>query len=236
MFRREEGHWWYRGQWAIASTLLEHHLPRRRPLDVLDAGCGTGGTTRLLARWGRVTGLDYTSLALDLAGRRGLRLVQGSVASLPFADGSFDLVTSFDVLYHLGVRDDVRALREFHRVLRPGGILLVRVPALEWLRGAHDAAVHTRHRYTRGELAGKLRQAGFRVRAASYANALLLPLAAAKRFLEQGGASAGSDLWQPPGPINRLLAFLFGLEAPLVAGIGLPAGLSVLAVGERATV
>ena len=190
---------------------------------------------RFLAGRGRVTGVDIAGEAVALARRRGLgRLVRGSIGALPLRSESFDLVTSFDVLYHLGVEDDLAALRELHRVLRPRGVLLIRVPAYDWIRGAHDQAVHTRHRYTRPELAGKLERVGFRVEHASYANGLLFPIAPAKRLLERHDGCGGvTDLWQPPGPLNRALADLLTLESGWVSGPGLPWGLSVFAVGRR---
>ena len=120
---------------------------------------------------------------------------------LPFGDATFDLVTSFDVIYHLGVADDVAALREMRRVLRPGGALFVRVPALERLQSHHDVAVHTRQRYTRAELRRKAEPAGLRVERASYANTVLLPLAAVARL----GARLRSGLAGPgrPAPSAR---------------------------------
>ena len=235
MFRQEERHWWYLGMRRIAEALLrEFFHPRNGRPEVLDAGCGTGGMTSWLGHWGRVTGLDVALEALELAQQRGVkRLVRGSVEALPFADASFDLVTSFEVLYHLQVGDDQAALREFQRVLRPGGLALVRVPAHDDLRGAHDHAVHTRHRYDRDELVEKLEIAGLRVLRASYANCLLFPLARAKRLLEGSRAAGCGDLAQPPAPINALLTGLLALEAGRIARRGLPWGLSAVAVAQR---
>src|SRR6266536_3633419 len=176
MFAQEERHWWYVGMRRISTALLERYPPLveqsgGRPLDILDAGCGSGGMTRYLGRFGRVTGVDLAPEALTLAKQRDLaQLARASVSKLPFLDGSFDVVTSFDVLYHLNVDDDQASLAEIHRVLRPGGIALIRLPAFDWIRGAHDEVVHTRHRYTRDELIGKLEDAGFRLEHATYAN------------------------------------------------------------------
>src|SRR5207248_8255591 len=139
----EDTHWWYLGMRAIASDLLASLPLPPAPL-ILDAGCGTGGNAALLERHGWLVGVDLSDLALDLAAGRGHRpLARASVTALPFPDQTFDLVTSFEVLYHRAVGDDVAALGELRRVLRPGGHLLLRLPALDWLRGAHDAAVHT---------------------------------------------------------------------------------------------
>ena len=241
MYRQEERHWWYAGMRRISAALLDRYATADDRgsgcPEILDAGCGSGGMTRFLEGYGRVTGVDLAPEAIDLARHRGVgRLVRGSVCALPFAATSFDLVTSFDVLYHLAVDDDRAAFSELHRVLRPGGLLLVRLPAYNWIRGDHDRAVHTRHRYTRGELTGRLREAGFRVEHATYANAVLFPLAPAKRLLERRNGSNGgrvADLWQPPGPLNRVLADLLALEAGPARRPGLPWGLSVFAVARR---
>jgi SAM-dependent methyltransferase len=236
MFRQEERHWWYVGMRRIAEALLGRYFrPSSARPEVLDAGCGSGGTTAWLGRWGRVTGIDLMPEAIALARRRGLkRLARASIQALPFVSERFDLVTCFDVLYHLKVDDDLAAVREFRRVLRPGGMVLIRVAAHERLRGAHDEAVHTRHRYRRGELAAKLRAAGFVVEHTSYANGLLLPIAPLKWALERRGNGGAVDLWRPPGPLNSVLAGILGLEAPLVARAGLPVGVSLLAVARRA--
>lgn len=240
MFAQEERHWWYVGMRRISTALLERYPPLvdrqdGRPLELLDAGCGSGGMTRYLSRFGRVTGIDLAPEALYLAQKRDLpRLARSSVGALPFLDGSFDVVTSFDVLYHLNVEDDSTALEDIHRVLRPGGIALIRLPAFDWIRGAHDEVVHTRHRYTRDELSGKLEDAGFRLEHATYANFLLFPLAPAKRYLEhRQGTHEATDLWRPPAPVNRLLADLLSLEAFPARQLGLPWGLSVFAVARR---
>ena len=240
MFAQEEQHWWYAGMRRISTALLERYLPRvdgsqRRSLELLDAGCGSGGMTRYLQRFGRVTGIDLAPEAVSLAKQRGLtHLARSSVGAIPFRDGAFDIVTSFDVLYHLNVNDDRAALSELHRVLRPGGIAMIRLPAFDWIRGAHDEVVHTRHRYTRDELAGKLEDVGFLVERSTYANFLLFPLAPIKRYLEhRNGSHEATDLWRPPGPINRLLTDLLSLEAIPARTFGLPWGLSVFAVARR---
>jgi SAM-dependent methyltransferase len=235
MFRQEERHWWYLGMRRIAEALLERYFrPDAVRPEILDAGCGSGGTTAWLNRWGRVAGIDLAPEAVELAQQRGIkRLLLASIEALPFADESFDLVTSFDVLYHLRVGDDAAVLAEFRRVLRPGGLALIRAPAHDWLRGAHDQAVHTRHRYHRAELADKLEAAGLVVERASYANCFLFPLAPAKRFFERQDPAGCTDLWRPPGPLNGLLGALLGLEAVPIAAFGLPWGLSVVAVARK---
>ena len=143
MFQQEDHHWWYRGMREITGALLERWYQGPRPAAILDAGCGTGGMVQWLGRYGHVAGVDIAEAALSRATTRGLQaLTRGSVDALPFQDGSFDLVTSFDVLYHLEVKSDLQALEEIHRVLRPGGVLLIRVPAHDWLRAARCVGAH----------------------------------------------------------------------------------------------
>src|SRR4051794_37476358 len=146
MARRETRHWWYAGMRRVALAVLDQALAGQSDLRLLDAGCGTGGTTVELQRFGDVTGIDLAWEALLPAQARDLpSLTRASVERLPFADASFDVVTSFEVLYHLGVASDVSALTELRRVLKPRGLFLLRLPAHDWLRGEHDRLVHTRH-------------------------------------------------------------------------------------------
>lgn len=241
MYHLEDSHWWYTGMRAITLGLLQAcgACASGAALRVLDAGCGTGGMLPYLRRFGEVWGIDLSPFALPYAqcraaGCDGIYLARASVTALPFAGEVFDLVTSFDVIYHLDVADDVAALKEFYRVLRPGGVLLLRVPAYDRLRGAHDRVVHTRHRYTRSELRRKLECAGFAVERLSHANILLLPLAVAKRILEGvAGATARSDV-QPAHPaVNAVLRASLLLETQVIRRLDLPAGLSVIAVARR---
>src|SRR5437868_15362708 len=221
MALREERHWWYTGMRRVALALLAHNLDGQRQRRILDAGCGTGGTTVELRRFGDVVGIDLAWEALEPARGRGLgQLAQASIEQLPFQDAAFDVATSFEVVYHLGVANDAAALREIRRVLKPGGMLLLRVPAHDWLRGEHDRLVHTRHRYSRTEVASKLEAAGFEVDQLSWANTVLFPPAAAKPLLGRsafrvarsgfrgpGSVSPAAEphLWQPPSPLNAAL-------------------------------
>jgi SAM-dependent methyltransferase len=229
----EDRHWWYVGTRAIALDALRALRLRQGAL-VLDAGCGTGGNAAMLGRFGRVVGLDVAELALDLARERGLaRLTRGTVADLPFHDATFDLVASFEVLYHRAVGDDVGALREFRRVLRPGGWLLLRLPALGWLRGAHDEAVHTARRYGRGELRAKLLRAGLEPVRVTYLNSLLLPLAAAKRVADRVTRARGDDLGPAPALAAAGFRSALALERRLLRRGDLPLGVSVMAIARR---
>ncbi|MBA3468088.1 MAG: class I SAM-dependent methyltransferase [Herpetosiphonaceae bacterium] len=246
----EHQHWWYAGMRAIASAWLDR-LPGHHgsALDSLDAGCGTGGNlAHLLGRYGPAFGLDLEPAAVTLgfANAPG-RLVRGSVLELPYTDASLDLVTSFEVLYHRAVPDEVAALREVWRVLRPGGWVLLRMPSYAWLRSAHDDAVHTRRRYVAAEVRALLVQAGFTVERCSYINSLLLPLAVAARLPEKlrtsnSGASAASHQTESamalPHPlVNRLFGSIMNLEAWwLRRGGSFPAGLSILALARKAEV
>lgn len=237
MYRVEDTHWWYLGMERITRRLVERALPPdrdTRPLRILDAGCGTGAVMKYLARYGAVTGFDFSAEALKFSRRRGhMRLAQASVTDLPFADNQFDLVVSFDVLCEIGV-DDVQSLREFARVLQPGGAVLLRLPAYSWMRGRHDVAVHLAHRYTRGEIEAKLRAGGLTPLHASYANTFLFPVAAAKRWSERFlPPQAGSDLTLNPGPANAMLRAILSAEAPLITSSGLPFGLTVTALGRK---
>lgn len=234
----EHDHWWYRGMRALAVAWLDQAYGSRGDLTILDAGCGTGGNADFLRRYGAVVGLDLAPLALRLAQRRVPgRLQRGSVLALPYRDESFDLVTSFDVLYHRAVIDETAALRESWRVLKPGGRVLLRLPAYQWLSSRHDRSVHGRQRYTARETRGLLDRTGFVIERLSYINSLLLPLPVAHRLLERltpRATTHGSDLRPPPPLINRWLGAVLLLEAAwLRRGGSFPAGLSVMALGQK---
>jgi SAM-dependent methyltransferase len=163
-----------------------------------------------------------------------VNVVRGSVLDLPLAQGSVDGVVSFDVLYHAWVTDDSRAVRELHRVLKTDGLLLVRVPALEILWGAHDEAVLSRHRYHRGELRALLERAGLRVLRISYCNSLLFPLLLLRRTLDRLLSRHGSDVEFLPAPLEWAFRHLLLFEALLIRhGFDLPVGASLVALAQR---
>jgi SAM-dependent methyltransferase len=217
LYAVEDRHWWYAGMRRITLAVLESAYPGRTDLRILEAGSGTGAAMVYLSRFGAVSGCDLSPLALEFCRERGLaQTAQASVTALPYPDGRFDLVTSFDVLYHQAVDDYRAALREFQRVLVPGGRVLLRLPAYDWLRGHHDEVIHTARRFTAPQVSASLREAGFAVERAGYANMLLFPLALAKRLLERvrpPPSSDQSDIAPNPPWLDALLTPVLGAEA-----------------------
>lgn len=238
----EPDHWWYAGMRLITGVLLANVIGDRHDLAVLDAGCGVGGGMSQLARFGQVYGCDYSSLALGFAREQHpQRIVQATVEYLPYKDQSFDLVTSFDVLYCREVASDARALTEFARVLVPRGYLLLRLPALNALAGQHDSIVHGVRRYTHHDMHHKLQEAGFTPLRITYANSLLLPIIYLVRRLQHLSKSAEpptqSDVRPTAKPINQLLYRLLAVEAAwLRHGYNLPLGVSVIALAQKAEI
>src|SRR5215212_5698336 len=234
----EGNHWWYGGMRAITASMLDSAYAGRRDLHVLDAGCGSGGNLRFLRRYGTVAGIDLAAEALSLGRLNTLSaLARASVLALPFADASFDLVTSFEVLYHRAVPDERAALREAWRVLRPGGRLLLRLPAYQFLLRRHDREVHTRRRYTAGPVRALLRDSGFAVERCSYINTVLFPLAVAQQLAERAlptFAPHGSNLLPPSAALNEALRWPLAAEAAWIArGRSFPFGLSILCLARK---
>lgn len=231
----EDDHWWFRAKRALVFSLLRRHGALAGP--GLDVGCGTGATLQALAGRGRWVGVDRAALALAFCRRRGLRhLAQASALALPFRAASFAVCLCLDVLYHRGVASDVAALTEIHRVLRPGGLLVVTDSALAWLRSAHDEAMHGARRYARGELLARVRAAGFTPLEASYHYGLVFPAVAGVRLarrLARQRAGVGSDLRPVPRPLTVLLLGVQALERALLRLAPLPVGSSVYCVARK---
>ena len=228
--RAEDRHWWYRGRrTVIDGVLCGVELPPRAR--ILDAGCGSGRNMIELNRHGTVTGVELSPTSASLAQDRNAgQVLTCSVLDMPFAEDSFDLAVSLDVIEHLD--DDLAALRELRRVVAPGGALLVTVPAYQWLWSGHDEINHHRRRYTRRSLHDVAERAGWRQVRTSYFNSLLLPIAIILRVLDRVSrktTESSLDLWVPPEPANWLLERPLDLEARVIARGGrIPAGLSLL--------
>ncbi len=238
LMNRVEGyHWWYLGMETITRTFLNQYIQSDPKLQILDAGCGTGhAMSKYLGDYGKVSGIDISRIALEFCSLRQIQnLANASVEALPFASGSFDLVTSFDVLYEQDVSNDSLVIKEFSRVLIHGGHLLLRVPAYDWLRGKHDRTVHTARRYTTRQVTSLLQDNGFLLERVSYANMFLFPPALIKRTMENimPAKDGRSDLNLEMGRANGLLKAILSSEAPLVVRYGLPFGLSVFAIARK---
>jgi SAM-dependent methyltransferase len=258
MYEVEDRHWWYRGMRQNLLALLKRHFDwpgHPQPL-ALDAGCGTGANLQqLLTGFGgeipafRAFGFDLAGEALEFSQRRGLtgQLAQGSITDIPFASASFDLAISFDVINNLP--DDQPAFREIGRVLKPGGLLILNLPAYQFLYSEHDLAIRCQRRYNAKMVADRLDRAGLRVERQTYLNTLLFPPAALVRLIKARKVAARpelikdsasvtpvhSDLLPPPLPVNRALEKVMGLEASLLArsNFKLPFGLSIMTVARK---
>ena len=244
LYEAESDLWWFVGMRDITRVMLDPVCPPGVDRQILDAGSGTGGMMSWMKPYagkGEITGIDFSSTALSFCQKQGhRRLVQASVTGLPFADASFDLVTSFDVLVQLpGHGSDELGIREMMRVLKPGGTLFVRVAAYEWLKSGHDASLGTQHRYSRAEIVGKLEQAGLEVLRSTHANSFLLPLAMFMRLvLKPIGLSRGSDVKPLPAGLrwsNAPMTAALRTEASWLKGskTKLAFGLSVICVARK---
>ena len=200
---------------------------------VLDAGCGSGGLLTALTRPcpdAVSFGLDADDLACRLTRDKSRRpATRGSIDDLPFRSAVFDVIFTADVLCHRGV-DAERALRELYRCLKPGGALVVNLPAYQWLYSAHDRAVDNVQRFRRGDAVRLLAAAGFDGIRATYWNTLLFPLMVARRLLLDGG----SEVNLLPAPLESLFDAAARFESILLrTGLRLPFGGSILAFGTR---
>ena len=238
MFEAEQSHFWFRGSRKVVFSWLDRAMDELgdvRVLRLLDVGAGTGGVLSRMVSRCDAWGVEASEAGAEFISRRGVRVVRGMLPHLPFRDDSFDVAVSLDVFEH--VEQDLEAMREVRRVLRPGGRLITTVPALKWLWSEHDVALHHHRRYRLSEFRDRLDDAGFvRVRL-SYYNSLLLPPIAAVRlagglktrlFGERSGEPK-SDVAIPPRPLNEALAAVFGSEAGLLRWVSLPLGASLIA-------
>lgn len=232
MMEVEKSHWWFVGRrkiidWALGRFQLSEDST------ILEVGCGTGGNLELLAHYGNVKAMESDIAALEIARQRAdVNIKHGWLPDhIPFEQTKFDLIVLLDVLEH--VPDDGAALHALREKLRPGGKILITVPAFGFLWSKHDDLHHHYRRYSKPELMGLLRMSGYRVRYASYFNSILFPVIAAVRLFNRLSRNETTDdVKKPSYLINRILCTLFGAERYLLGEFSLPFGVSLLLMAE----
>jgi SAM-dependent methyltransferase len=238
----EARHFWFRGFRAFVTPLLRQAAAGRRGSSLarlLDCGCGTGANLALLNRFGRAYGFDLSPVGVRIGRQSGRTLIaRASVAAAPFPDSSFDIVTSFDVLYALDEKTERAAIAEMFRLLKPGGFAVVNVAAMEQLRGDHSVLSHELRRYSRSGLSARLTQAGFQIVRITYTNAtLFLPMWVARALQRRRGlrgeSEAQHEIKVPPVPVNGALSALLLMESVWIRWFNAPAGSSLLCLARK---
>ena len=230
MAELDEVHWWYRARREILATLIRRRLRLPRDARILEIGCGTGHNVLMLRNFGEVDAVEIDEAARAMASERLGKPVWN--APLPelegVPDGAYDLVAILDVLEH--VEADHEALRSIASKLKPGGKILITVPAHPWMWSAHDVVNHHQRRYTMRGFRKTIGEAGLKLDMSSYFNSLLFPLAAAARLAGRITGKEDSDDSLPPAPVNSLFNFLFGLERHAVGRVPLSPGVSIVGI------
>ena len=234
MFRIEDTHWWYAAKQRIVASLIERYRPRPGRLAIADLGCGCGAMLTRLRADHDVVGVDPSPLAIEFSKRRGIDVLQGGFPDqIPLEQGKYDVVLLLDVIEHL--EDDAAGVRAAAGVLRDGGVMIVTVPAYQWLWSDWDELHHHFRRYNRGMLRKVLSEAALRISLLSYANTTLFPLAAAARTVHKISRKKHetADMKVPPAPINATFRGLYSFERHFLGRLPIPFGLSVVAVAGR---
>lgn len=233
--RLESTHWWFRGRRKLLSAIIvELGLPSDAP--ILDIGTSTGPNLRMLKTLGfhNITGIDKSPRAVRFCAKKGLgKVLLGDICRLPFDDGSFQLVLATDILEH--VEDDLLALRQIHRVLAPGGTVLITTPAFKCIWGMQDDISHHKRRYLIRPLVQRLKQAGFISRESFYFNYLLFfPIWATRHLIRILGIRLKSENQINTRLLNRAFSRLFAFDVWSARRLKPPVGVSAFVMAQKA--
>lgn len=232
IYATEQNHWWYRVRRCMVHDILRAYgVPRSDAVNILDVGCGTGLLMTELKEY-NIEGIDVSPRAVAFCKERGLtNVTEGSAEHIPRPDNQYDVILALDVIEH--IKDDLGSLREMKRVLKPGGYLILFVPAFMFLWSVTDDNSHHFRRYTREELCRKVEQAGLRVARASYFNTILFPAIAGVRLLVRALGVPMRTENTFASSFNGVFYALFRLESILLRVCNLPFGVSVLVVARK---
>lgn len=232
MAEQDRHHWWFVARRRILAQVIRRVVKPRKGARVLEVGCGTGHNLETLGQFGKLDACELDAIARAMASDRlGRPVLEARLPDLSmYKAGSYDLIALLDVLEH--VPDDMGSLKTIRKLLKPGGALLLTVPANKWMWSAHDVAHHHFRRYTKPELTRLFSEAGYEIVLHSYFNSLLFPAVAAARIIGKLRGSGSADDAMPSAKVNGILERIFGFEAGLVGRIPMPFGVSLLAVAR----
>ncbi|WP_342657961.1 class I SAM-dependent methyltransferase [Sphingomonas sp. NY01] len=232
MAAHDSTHWWYRARRDILADYLTRYAALPADARILEIGCGTGHNLPMLSGFGRVEAIEIDPAARAIAGERlGRPVGDAPLPALPGVErGAYDLVAVLDVVEH--IEDDVAALKAMGGLLKPGGKILIAVPAHQWMWSAHDVVNHHHRRYSKATLAAAIERAGLRAKKLTYFNSLLFPLAAAARLAGRMTGRDDSDDSPPPKPLNTAFETIFRLERHLVGRLPMTPGVSIVTLAE----
>lgn len=231
-------HWWFLGRKKIIGSVLNSNL-NCSDLKILDVGCGSATALSVLSRFGRLTGVDNSNVAVKFCQKHNYSsTLKGDATNLPFPKAHFDLVAALDLLEH--VHDDQKALKEFNRVCKNGGGVIITVPAMPFLWGENDILIDHFRRYQKDELKKKIELAGFEVKKLSYFNFFLLPFYLAWHFKEQlwrkmvkGYQTKQTLSVKVPFLINKFFTLLLLVEGLFLPRIDFPWGSSLICFAQK---
>jgi SAM-dependent methyltransferase len=237
MDRVEDKHWWFVGRRAILESFLRQIIQNPKSkiqnAKILDVGCGTGANLEMLSQFGSAEGVDVSDEALEFCRLKGLTAQKGLAETLPYGDETFDITTALDVVEHLD--DDILGLKEMFRVTKHGGYSLIFVPAFMWLWGVQDDISHHRIRYNKKQIVERLRQAGYSVERATYANwTFFAPILVGRTLMRVTGIKPESENNVNVSALNGIFGRLFGAERHLLSRFDFPFGVSIVVIARKA--
>jgi len=232
----EGSHWWFVGRRAILESFLSSIVSRLTSPDsrltILDVGCGTGANIEMLSQYGDAEGVDVSDEALEFCRLKGLKVQKGLAETLPYDDESFELTTALDVIEHLD--DDVAGLKEMFRVTKRGGYSLFFVPAFMWLWGVQDDISNHRIRYTRRQIVERIKNAGYTIERATYANwTFFPPILAGRVFMKLTGIKPESENNINVSALNGFFGKIFSAERFWLKNFNFPFGVSIVVVAKK---
>lgn len=232
MAELDQRHWWYRARREVLAALIRRAAPPPPGAKLLELGCGTGHNLAMLGQFGAVDALELDEEARAIAEQRlGRSVMQAPLPELAgVPDRHYDMIGAFDVIEHIA--DDAAALASIAAKLKPGGKLVMTVPAHAWMWSAHDVVNHHQRRYSKAALRRLIEASPLKLERIGYFNSLLFPLAVAERLSSKLRGKNDADLKLPPAPLNAALEKAFAAERHLIARVPLPPGLSLFAVAS----